>query len=108
MIVGRTIRVLRVARDISQGELARAVNVSPGYLSLVESDKREPSLSFLKRLASYFNIPVGFLLLEGSDARGFDPNQRRLLNEIRHSLLDYLVSRDSADRKPRRTWRAKR
>ena len=107
MMVGKTIRVLRVARDLSQGELARAVKVSPGYLSLVESDKREPSLSFLKRLASHFNIPVGFLLLEESNVRTFDPNQRRLLNEIRHSLLDYLVSRDSPDRKPKRLANAK-
>ena len=108
MIVGKTIRVLRIARDLSQGELARAVKVSPGYLSLVESDRREPSLGFLRKLASYFKIPVGFLLLERSDTRAFDPNQRRLLNEIRHSLLDYLVSRDPPGRKPKRTSSAKR
>ena len=107
MMVGKTIRVLRVARDLSQGELARAVKVSPGYLSLVESDKREPSLSFLKKLASYFKIPVGFLLLEDGNVRTFDPNQRRLLHEIRHSLLDYLVSRDVSDRKPKRLLNAK-
>jgi len=107
MMVGKTIRVLRVARDLSQGELARAVKVSPGYLSLIESDKREPSLSFLKKLATYFNIPVGFLLLEDRNVRAFDPNQRRLLNEIRHSLLDYLVSRDVPDRKPKRQLNAK-
>jgi hypothetical protein len=51
---------------------------------------------------------VGFLLLEDSNVRTFDPNQRRLLNEIRHSLLDYLVSRDSPDRKPKRLSNAKR
>lgn len=99
MVVGKTIRVLRAARDLSQAKLASTLEVSPGYLSLVENEKREPSLGFLKKVASYFNVPVGFLLLEGDDAHAFDPNQRRLLKEIRHTLLDYLVFRDSKHRK---------
>lgn len=101
-MVGKTIRVLRVARDLSQGNLARALGISPGYLSLVEKDKRDPSLSFLRKVASYFNTPVGFLLLEYGDVSQFDRNQRRLLNEIRNTLLDYLVFRDSTIRKPKR------
>jgi len=100
-MLGKTIRILRVARDLSQGKLAREIQVSPGYLSLVERDKREPSLGFLKKLASYFNVPVGFLLLEGSDTRKFSPDQRRLLNEIRRTLMDYLITRDSFAHGPR-------
>ena len=96
MMIGKTIRLLRFARDLSQGTLARELGVSPGYLSLVEKDKREPSLGFLKKVASYFNMPVGFLLLEDGDVRTFNSNQKRLLSEIRHTILDYLVSRDSA------------
>lgn len=102
MMVGKTIRVLRVTRDLSQGKLARALGVSAGYLSLVEKDKREPSLGFLRKVASYFNMPVGFLLLDDGDGHSFNPNQRRLLNEIRHTLLDYFISRQSAEGKPRR------
>lgn len=101
-MVGKTIRILRVARDLSQGKMARDLGFSPGYLSLVEKDKREPSLGFLRKVASYFDMPVGFLLLEGGEAGTFSSNQRRLLNEIRHTLLDYLVSRDSLGRKHRR------
>jgi transcriptional regulator with XRE-family HTH domain len=98
MMLGKTIRMLRVARDLSQGKLAREIRVSPGYLSLVEKEKREPSLGLLKRLASYFDIPVGFLLLERSDTRTFNADQRRIMNEIRRSLTDYIISRDSIDR----------
>lgn len=101
-MVGKTIRILRVTRDLSQGKLARALGVSSGYLSLVEKDKREPSLGFLKRVATYFSLPVGFLLLEEPDPRAFGPNQRRLLGEIRHSLLDYIVTRDSVVERPKR------
>jgi len=101
MIVGKTIRVLRISRNISQGEVARELGVSPGYLSLVERDKREPSLGFLKKVASYFRMPVGFLLLDPADLSLLDRNQRRLLNEIRHTLLDYLMFRSDAEKQPK-------
>ncbi len=102
MMVGKTIRLLRVTSDLSQGKLARALGVSPGYLSLVERDKREPSLSFLKRVATYFNLPVGFLLLGDGNGHRFRPNQRRLLKEIHRTLLDYMISRRRTIVKPRR------
>jgi transcriptional regulator with XRE-family HTH domain len=76
--------------------MARELGVSPGYLSLVEKDKREPSLGFLRKVASYFDMPAGFLLLGGGEARTFSSDHRRLLREIRHTLLDYLVSRDDS------------
>lgn len=102
MKVGKTIRVLRVTRDLSQGKLARALKVSPGYLSLVEGDKREPSLGFLRRVAVYFDLPLGFLLLEDIEPQTFEPKQRRLLDEIRRTMLDYVLSRDSYRRKSSR------
>ena len=99
MLVGKTIRMIRISRDLSQGKLARALGVTAGYLSLVEKDRREPSLGFLRKVASYFNIPVGFLLLEDTNRLKFTADQRRLLNEIRHKLLDYIIFRQSGDGK---------
>jgi len=100
MKVGKTIRVLRVTRDLSQGKLARALKVSPGYLSLVERDQREPSLGFLRRVAAYFKLPLGFLLLEDIEPQTFNSKQQRLLDEIRRTLLDYVVSREPFRQKP--------
>jgi len=93
MMVGKTIRLLRVSSDLSQGKLARALGVTAGYLSLVEKGKREPSLGFLRGVAHYFKVPVGFLLLGDCDGNGFHPKQRRLLTEIQRSLLEYVISR---------------
>lgn len=98
-MIGKTIRILRVTRDLSQGKVARKLGVTPGYLSLVEKDRREPSLGFLRKTASYFNVPLAFLLLDEGDAAGFNAKQRALLREIRHTLLDYIVSRDSSESK---------
>ena len=64
MNVGRTIRLARVAAGFKQKDLADRLDVSPNYLSLVENDKREPSLSFLKHFAHEMGIPLGLVFLE--------------------------------------------
>jgi transcriptional regulator with XRE-family HTH domain len=101
-MIGKTIRILRLTRDLSQGHVARKLGVTPGYLSLVEKDRREPSLGFIRKTASYFNVPIAFLLLDEGEATDFDAKQRGMLKEIRHALLEYLVSRDSQERKAQR------
>jgi transcriptional regulator with XRE-family HTH domain len=89
--------MLRTAKKVSQGDLARQLDVSPGYLSLVEQDKREPSLGFLGRVGEYFDLPVGFLLLGGANGEHAAPEYQRLIREIRHAMLDYIVSRPSRE-----------
>ena len=103
MRVGQTIRVLRTARSVSQGAMARRLSVTPGYLSLVEQDKREPSLSFLKRVGEYFNVPVGFLLLAIPSSEHANPEHKRLLREIRHAMLDFLIFRPDQEQPNKRS-----
>jgi transcriptional regulator with XRE-family HTH domain len=103
MKTGQTIRILRTARGISQGALARCLEVTPGYLSLVEQDKREPSLGVLKKVAKYFEVPAGFLLL-GEAGLGFaNPDHKRLIREIQRSMLEYVISRPDNVRKKGRS-----
>ena len=83
MSVGRTVKFLRVAEGLKQKELAERLDVSPNYLSLVENDKREPSLSFLRDLASEMRIPLGLLFLEIDSGLGeVSPEERALLIRI--------------------------
>jgi transcriptional regulator with XRE-family HTH domain len=90
--------MLRTAKKVSQGDLARKLDVTAGYLSLVEQDKREPSLGFLNRVGEYFDLPVGFLLLGGKNGKHMDPEYQRLINEIQHAMLDYIVSRPGREK----------
>jgi transcriptional regulator with XRE-family HTH domain len=64
MSVGRTIKNLRNAAGLKQKDLADRLDISPNYLSLVENNKREPSVSFLRNLASEIGIPLGLLFLD--------------------------------------------
>lgn len=54
---GEAVRRIRRERGITQKEMAKALNVSPAYLSALESGKRgKPGFDFLQRVAGYLNI----------------------------------------------------
>jgi transcriptional regulator with XRE-family HTH domain len=55
--LGKTIRKLRIERGISQQDLARSAELTPSFLSLVENDRRRPSLTVLRRLATALRVP---------------------------------------------------
>lgn len=62
MMVGPTLKLLRTASNLTQGFLAKELNVTANYLSLIENGRREPSLTFLKRFAKKLDIPLGYFL----------------------------------------------
>lgn len=55
--VGKTIQKLRIRAKVSQRALARSAKITPSYLSLVENERRVPSLTVLQRIAGALRIP---------------------------------------------------
>jgi len=83
MSVGRSVKLLRTAAGLKQKHLADRLDVSSNYLSLVENDRREPSISFLKSLASEIGVPLGLLFLEvEGDITERSPEERAILIRI--------------------------
>gem|GEM_PF-1690733 len=71
MELGRRIRNLRSMRGLGLNELARAADVSPGYLSQIESGRRgNPSVEVLARLARALDVTVQYL---AEPAATYDP-----------------------------------
>jgi len=68
--LGKTIRILRQARGLTVGEAARQCKISVSFLSLVESGKRQPSISVLRRMADTLGIPSEALLLSAMGGGG--------------------------------------
>ena len=64
MKLGKTIKVLRTNLGIRQKDLARRLEITPTYLSLIEADRREPSLFLIKLLSEELNVPLGLLFWE--------------------------------------------
>ncbi len=54
---GEKLRFLRKSRNVSQKNMAAALNVSPAYLSALEHGYRgKPQWSIVQRIITYFNI----------------------------------------------------
>lgn len=60
--IGKTIRKLRIDRDLSQQELAKSAALTSSFLSLVENDRRRPSLLVIKKLATALGVPEEVLI----------------------------------------------
>lgn len=85
MTLGNAIKLIRTARGARQVELAKSMKTSPNYISLVEKDKREPSISFLTRLARELSVPVSmfFMCQELEES----PNATAELRELAEMLI---------------------
>lgn len=61
-MLNENIRKLRLARKLSQVELARELNVSKQCVSNWENDNIQPSIEMLIKLAKAFNVSTDTLL----------------------------------------------
>ena len=57
------LRILRKEKNLSQPELAKALNVSKGMISFWENEKYEPTASNIIVIAKFFNVSIDDLLL---------------------------------------------
>jgi transcriptional regulator with XRE-family HTH domain len=55
---GFKIKGLRLKNDLQSLEVATALDITPTYLSLIESGKKKPSLKVLKKASELFNVPI--------------------------------------------------
>lgn len=56
------LKELRIEKGVGQVELANAIHVSKGIISLWENGLREPKLSNLIALAKFFEVSIDYLV----------------------------------------------
>jgi len=61
MSIGSRIREKRLALKLTQQNLAQALGLTPQHISIIEQDKRIPSLSSLVKLAQELGVTVDYL-----------------------------------------------
>ena len=60
--VGEKIRNLREEKGLTQPELAKLVGVSNGTVSFWENGENEPKASYVRKLATVFEVTSDYLL----------------------------------------------
>lgn len=82
MSIGNTIRMFRVTANPKQSELAERSGISVSYLSLLENDKREPTLSTIEGICKGLGIHVFVFLFAAA-----------LPNDMPYDVSDSLSAR---------------
>ena len=60
--LGDNLKKVRAKKKLSQGALARLLEVDNGYISNIESGKKNPTLATIQRLANALGVSADELL----------------------------------------------
>ncbi len=66
-MLGEALRLIRVFHDCKTSVLAKEINISPSYISEIESGKKTPSMEILKKYANYFDTTVSAIIFFSED-----------------------------------------
>lgn len=61
-VFAKRLKELRTEKKISMKTLAQAINTSDGAISNWENEINEPKISYLVKLAVYFNVSCDYLV----------------------------------------------
>lgn len=91
MNVGRAIRMCRRRRGASQSDVAHRASCSVSYLSMLENNKRDPTLSTLTNIAQALHVPVGLLFVLASEQEDLGPIDENITDKLMQSALASLA-----------------
>lgn len=74
---------------MKQKALAEKLGISPNYLSSVENDKKEPSLSFIRLVSKELDVPVSFLFLDNIDEGIMSEEQKAMYQKLKSLLVEF-------------------
>ncbi len=60
--LGDNLRRIRTEKGITQGDIAKSLGVSRGFVSNVENGKTNPTLSTIAKIASAIGVSTGELM----------------------------------------------
>lgn len=106
-ILGTKLKIARENIGITQDELAKAVNLSRKYISILEAGKRRPSLVTLIKFSDYLKKDLSYFLMEEEGAfailHGYermDRKTKRAINKFQKYCEEYLHLEAVTDHRP--------
>jgi transcriptional regulator with XRE-family HTH domain len=79
MNIGTTIKELRQQQGIKQKNLAERCNITPSYLSQIEKNQKEPTLSVLKSISEVLDTSLTMMFFLATNNQ---EGQRDFLDEL--------------------------
>lgn len=91
------LRKLRKQKGMTQSELAKIADVSTSSIGMYEQGRRLPELLTLKKIASFFNVSIDYLL--GNDTTMPTNDLNRFLLQENVIFDDVVINLNDEDRK---------
>lgn len=91
MKIGATLRGLRTKANMSQGDLAKELNITQAYLSRVETDHKEASTDLIKRIGDYFKVPYAIVLWGAVEESDVAEEKKEIFKNLK-PLVDSLIN----------------
>ena len=60
--LGKNLKRIRTEKGISQGDIARALNVGRSFITNIENGKTNPTLATIAKIAKAIGVSVGELM----------------------------------------------
>jgi XRE family transcriptional regulator, regulator of sulfur utilization len=100
MDLGTTIKKYRNKKGINQKTFAKKCEISQAFLSQIENNKKDPTLSILKSISKCLDIPLPllfFLSLEPKDIKASKRQAFELVEKPIKSLIEQVINFESND-----------
>ncbi|MEE0421512.1 MAG: helix-turn-helix transcriptional regulator [Lachnospiraceae bacterium] len=81
MVSGSRIKHFRLEKNMTQEQLAEASELSSNYISQIENNKKQVSMTALRRMAEVLNVPVS-RCLEESNQTASNPNTKIVVDKL--------------------------
>lgn len=90
--IGGTIKKYRMKSNLKQTELAKKIKVTSTYISAVENNRKEPSISLLNMICRAIHLPKEVLFLESVTANDFKKKDREIIDTAKEIIKAYYNS----------------
>jgi len=102
-------RKFRTALDLTQGDIAAKLGVTPGAYSKIERGDTDPSVGRLQQLAAIFKVNItDFFTDQPAQNRVDDPELKELRNRLNALTKEVLqIKKGLAQRRPAKSKRKK-
>ena len=92
MDLGAAIKKVRLNKSIKQKDLAEMCDITQAYLSLIESNKKQPNLKTIETICRELDIPIPILFFSALDSKDIPEDKKDAFNLLGPSLSNLVSS----------------
>jgi transcriptional regulator with XRE-family HTH domain len=92
MSLGHVLKLIRTNKGLNQKEMADMLGISQNYLSLIESEKKQPSSDRIASMAKNMKFTSNALVFAASDIpEELSPKDRKDFQRLQNNIISLLL-----------------